>query len=197
MLNLICENTNNGSGQWTMLIILAVLFVVMMLFTIIPQRKRKKEAQQMMQSVRVGKKIRTIGGFVGEIVSLDNKNGTMELNVGSKESPVIVVMDQGAIGTVLNPDVPQPADAKQEVVAEENGAPVAVTADDAAEDEIQAEKAAEKTAKKNAKKKAKAEKKAAEVSESAEGGESADVTADAPVVDAVVEEAGKDSEPTA
>ena len=81
MLNLLCEGTANSGSSWYMFLIIGVLFVVMMLFTIIPQRKRKKEAQQMMQSVRVGKKIRTIGGFVGEIVSLDSKNGTMELNV--------------------------------------------------------------------------------------------------------------------
>ena len=84
MLNLLCAEA--GGSSWPMLLIIGALFIVMMLITIIPQRKRKKEAQQMMQSVRVGKKIRTIGGFVGEIVSLDNKNNTMELNVGTKEA---------------------------------------------------------------------------------------------------------------
>ena len=162
MLNLLCEGTASGGSSWYMFLIIGVLFVVMMLFTIIPQRKRKKEAQQMMQSVSVGKKIRTIGGFVGEIVSLDSKNGTMELNVGSKEAPVIVVMDQGAIGVVLNPDAPQAAAAKQETPVDQGATPSAVTADDAEEDAVVAEKAAEKQAKKDAKKKEKAEKKAAE-----------------------------------
>ena len=160
MLNLLCAEA--GGSSWPMLLIIGALFIVMMLITIIPQRKRKKEAQQMMQSVRVGKKIRTIGGFVGEIVSLDNKNNTMELNVGTKEAPVIVLMDQGAIGTVLNPDAPQQAAPAQEKTADTTVAPDAVTADDAAEDAVVAEKAAEKKAKKDAKKKEKAEKKAAE-----------------------------------
>ena len=160
MLNLLCAEA--GGSSWPMLLIIGALFIVMMLITIIPQRKRKKEAQQMMQSVRVGKKIRTIGGFVGEIVSLDNKNNTMELNVGTKEAPVIVLMDQGAIGTVLNPDAPQQAAPAQEKTADTTVAPDAVTANDAAEDAVVAEKAAEKKAKKDAKKKEKAEKKAAE-----------------------------------
>ena len=162
MLNLLCEGEAGNGGSITMIIIIGVLFVVMILFTIIPQRKRKKEAQQMMESVRVGKKIRTIGGFVGEIVSLDDKNGTMELNVGSKDAPVIVVMDKGAIGVVLNPDVPQPAAAKQETAQDGTVVPAAVTADDAQEDAVEAEKAAEKKAKKDAKKKEKADKKAVE-----------------------------------
>ena len=91
----------------------------------------------------------------------------MELNVGTKEAPVIVLMDQGAIGTVLNPDAPQQAAPAQEKTADTTVAPDAVTADDAAEDAVVAEKAAEKKAKKDAKKKEKAEKKAQKEKEKA------------------------------
>lgn len=148
------------------IVVMVGLLVLLPLISFIPQRKRKKAAQEMMKSIRVGKKIRTIGGFVGEIVSLDEKNGTMELNVGTKEAPVIVNMYQGAIDIVLNPDVP--VKEQNETKPEESETVTAVTADDAEQDAVQAEKAAEKKAKKDAKKKEKADKKAAEAEENAE-----------------------------
>lgn len=120
----------------------------------------------MMQSVRVGKKIKTIGGFVGEIVSIDDSQGTIELNVGSKDAPVVVVIDKGAIYTVLNPDAPVKVQTEQK--ADEVVAPIAVSADDAELDAIQAEKDAEKKAKKEKKAKAKADKKAEEKAVEAE-----------------------------
>ncbi len=156
MLNLLCAEASSSS--WIMPVVLIVMVVLMVAMTYFPQKKRKKEAQQMMQSVRVGKKIKTIGGFVGEIVSIDEKNGTMELNVGSKTAPVIVVVDKGAIYTVLNPDIP--VQEQKEVKADENDVPTAVTADDAEQDAVVAEKAAEKRAKKDAKRKEKEQKKA-------------------------------------
>lgn len=157
MFNLLCEG-NANNNNWIMIAVIGVLMVVMLLITIIPQRKRKKEAQQMMQSVRVGKKIKTIGGFVGEIVGMDNDQGTIELNVGSAENPVIVVMDKAAIYTVLNPDIP--VQEQQEQKADEEVVPVAVTAEDAEADAVQAEKDAAKRAKKEQKAREKAEKKA-------------------------------------
>lgn len=158
MLNLLCAE-NNGSA-WIMPVVLIVMVVLMVAMTYFPQKRKKKEAQQMMQSIRVGKKIKTIGGFVGEIVSIDEKNGTMELNVGSSSSPVIVVVDKGAIYTVLNPDIP--VQQQTEVKADENVVPSAVTADDAEQDAVVEEKAAEKRAKKEAKRKEREQKKAQE-----------------------------------
>lgn len=168
------EGTAGNSSSWIMPVVLIGMVVVMLLISYFPQKKRKKAAQEMMKSVRVGKKIRTIGGFVGEIVSLDDKNGTMELNVGTKEAPVIVSMYQGAIDIVLNPDVPVKEQTEQK--PDESVVPTAVTADDAEQDAVQAEKAAEKKAKKDAKKKEKEEKKASEA-----------VNTEETVVDATVE----------
>lgn len=159
---LYCAGEEGTTGNnWIMFVVIGVLLVVMMLFTIIPQRKRKKEAQEMMQSVRVGKKIKTIGGFVGEIVSIDDKQGTLELNVGSKEAPVVVVVDKAAIYTVLNPDAPVKEQTEQKT--DEVIVPEAVSADDIALDAVEAEKQAVKKAKKDKKAKAKAEAKAEKV----------------------------------
>lgn len=154
MLNLLCAN-----NAIIMPIILVVMVVLMFAMSYFPNRKRKKAAQEMKKSIRVGKQIRTIGGFVGEIVSLDEKNGTMELNVGTKNSPVIVVMHQAAIDIVLNPDVPVKEQEKPQPV--DDGVPTAVTAEDAEQDAIKAEKDAAKKAKMDSKKKEKEAKKAA------------------------------------
>lgn len=180
MFNLLCAES--GVNTWLMPVILVGMVVLMLLFTYFPQRKKKKEAQQMMASVRAGKKVKTIGGFVGEIVSMDEKNGTMELNVGTKDSPVIVVLDKAAIYTVLNPDVP--VQNQTEVKADEEVVPVAVTADDLAQDEKEATKAAEKKAKKEAKKNQKADKNAQDnVDTTTENADTEQVVQDAIVED--------------
>lgn len=178
LFNLLCAG-ESGANSWIMPVVLVGMIVLMLLITYFPNKKKKKEAQQMMASVRVGKKIKTIGGFVGEIVGMDEKNGTIDVNVGTKEAPVIVVLDKGAIYTVLNPDIP--VKQQTEVKADENEVPVAVTAEDMAADEKEAEKAAEKQAKKEAKKKEKLDKAAQKDADAA-------VNAEQPAVEGEVEE---------
>ncbi|MDE6967120.1 MAG: preprotein translocase subunit YajC, partial [Clostridia bacterium] len=128
MLNFLCADAS--ANGWYLPVIMLVVVVLIGCVSYIPQRKRKKEYMQMINSVRAGKIIKTAGGFIGEIVSMDEKNGTFELNVGTKENPVIVVLVKGAIAEVMNPDPPTTAAPKQEVQANGEVLPTAVTADD-------------------------------------------------------------------
>ena len=52
---------------WVMYVILGVFLVLMIVMTIIPQKKQKKKQEEMMNSIQIGDKIMTIGGFVGKI----------------------------------------------------------------------------------------------------------------------------------
>ncbi len=91
-----------GGGSWPILVIMAVFFVLMIVMTIVPQRKQKKKMQEMLSSIQVGDKIMTIGGFVGNIVSIDGDNDRYVLNVGSEESPTLVTVIKNAIRTKLD-----------------------------------------------------------------------------------------------
>jgi len=103
MFNLFLETTA-GSG-WSMYLILGGMLVVMMLLTILPQRKRQKQMREMLSSMKVGNRIKTIGGFVGRIVSMNEQDNTVVINIGTEKEPVNVTIDRNGIG--YNMDMPQ------------------------------------------------------------------------------------------
>ena len=93
--------TNNLIAEtfpgWVMWVILGVFFVAMIVMTIVPQRKQKKKMQDMMNSIQVGDKIMTIGGFIGTIVEYDAATENYTVNVGTEETPTLVVIVKNAI----------------------------------------------------------------------------------------------------
>ena len=60
------------------LIMLVLMFVVMYFLMIRPQKKQEQEAQKMRDSLSVGDEITTIGGIIGEIVSIKEETVTIE-----------------------------------------------------------------------------------------------------------------------
>lgn len=163
ILNLL--NAEGGSSIW-MIVIVVVLLVVMMGASIIPQRKRKKQAQEMMANLGVGAKVKTIGGFVGTILSVDDATNTLELNIGSDVAPVIVTLDKAAIYTVINGVSNKSNDTANAPAESTDNTEVASIEDAEANEKAEAKKA-EKAAKK-AKKEAEKAAVENEVVESAE-----------------------------
>lgn len=144
MLNLLSESTGNSS--WIMLVVLAGVFILMMVMTILPQKKKKKQAMEMMNSLKVGSDVKTIGGFVGKIHAIDNNTGTIVLNIGTGDTEVLVTLDKGAIYTVLSAPAGEPTPTTESgAVIEETDV---VSVDDAEEAAIEADKKAKKQAKK-------------------------------------------------
>ena len=71
--------TTSGSGGTIQFVIsIAVLFAVFYFFMIRPENKKKKKVEEMRSSLGVGDKIVTIGGVVGEIVSVNGDKFTVE-----------------------------------------------------------------------------------------------------------------------
>ena len=60
-------------------IILLVAMIAVFYFLIIrPENKRKKEAQQLRDSLKVGDNITTIGGIIGDVVSVKDNSIVIE-----------------------------------------------------------------------------------------------------------------------
>lgn len=100
MFNLLAD-AGNGDNSWVMIAILGVFFVIMIVMTVIPQRKQKKKMQDMMNSITVGDKIMTIGGFVGTITEINTDTDRYTVNVGTEENPVNVVIVKNAVRSKL------------------------------------------------------------------------------------------------
>ena len=94
-------------GDWYIWVILGVLLVFMILMSVIPNRKRQKKAQEMMNSIRVGSRIKTIGGFIGEIKAINNDRNEFIIDLSANgDGSILATIDRAAVYTVLNPATP-------------------------------------------------------------------------------------------
>jgi len=84
---------NNFMGSGGLLIILMVGMFALM---IIPQRKREKKIKDMLSAIKVGDRVRTIGGIYGTITAI--KDDIITLMVGPDK--VRLVFTRGAISNV-------------------------------------------------------------------------------------------------
>ena len=82
---------------------LVAIFVVFILLMIIPQRRRKKQMQALMDSLKPGKMIKTIGGMYGKIVAVKEVLVTFE----ALPDKVRLVYTKGAIASVEDSDLPE------------------------------------------------------------------------------------------
>lgn len=82
-----------GMITWLFPILLIVIFIVMI---IVPNRKREKKFKEMMDSIKVGDQIKTIGGFYGKVVSLKEDLVTMECGPDKTK----LVISKSAIASV-------------------------------------------------------------------------------------------------
>ena len=76
--------------------LLIVLMVAMFAIMIIPQRRRDKKVKDMLAGLKVGTRVRTIGGIYGTIATI--KDDTVILLVGPDK--VKLVFARGAIAQV-------------------------------------------------------------------------------------------------
>ena len=90
-------------GDWTQYLMLGAIFVVFILLMIIPQRRRKKQQQALMDSLKPGKTIKTIGGMYGKIVAVKEDLVTIE----ALPDKVRLVYTKGAIATVEDSELPE------------------------------------------------------------------------------------------
>ena len=65
-----------------------LIFVVFYFLLIRPQRKKDKEAKTMLDNLKVGDRICTIGGIYGTITAM--KDDTITLAMGGQQNPVVI-----------------------------------------------------------------------------------------------------------
>ena len=70
------------------ILIMVVMVVVFYFLLIRPQRKKDKAVKNMLDSLKVGDRICTIGGLYGTITAI--KNDTITLAMGGQQNPVVV-----------------------------------------------------------------------------------------------------------
>lgn len=126
MLNLLLDGstettTKNQGGSWWIYLILLGLVVLMLVLPTITNRKRMKEYDQMVNALHVGDTVRTVGGVIGRITKISEKDGvkTFILETGAKNNKTTMEFDIGSVGTVLKSTAKPEEKAQKEEKKEE------------------------------------------------------------------------------
>lgn len=91
-----------GGGGGTQLIFLLAAIMVMFYFIVLrPQQREKKEMQQMLDNVKVGDRIVTIGGIHGTIKEVKDAKKTLVIQVDKNTR---LEINRSAVGRVVTKD---------------------------------------------------------------------------------------------
>lgn len=63
----------SGSGMFSTLIMFGLIIAIFYFMILRPQQKRQKERQSLLESVKKGDKVVTIGGMHGTVIGLEDK----------------------------------------------------------------------------------------------------------------------------
>jgi len=89
---------NASTAELLTTIVPLILIIVVFYFMLIrPQQKRQKKIKEMLDNLKVGDRVKTIGGIYGRIVSIKDDN-YITIEVGTDR--VKLVFDRSAISTV-------------------------------------------------------------------------------------------------
>lgn len=68
----------SSSGSWLSIGILVIFAVIMYFLMIRPQKKQEKAVNEMRSNLKVGDEVTTIGGIIGQVVSIKDETVLIE-----------------------------------------------------------------------------------------------------------------------
>ena len=82
LANLLASNI----GTWIMIIVLVAIIIVFMVYNRRVQAKRQQETTDMLNAIKPGNKVKTIGGICGVVVEVCPEDNTFVLETGTEAS---------------------------------------------------------------------------------------------------------------
>ena len=73
-------------GSWIMIAVLVAIIVVFMIYNRKVQAQRQQETQNMLDAIKPGNKVKTIGGICGIVVEVCADDNTFVLETGTEAS---------------------------------------------------------------------------------------------------------------
>lgn len=84
------DGTSQTISMVVNIALMAAIFAVFYFLMIRPQRKKEKEAKNMLDALKTGDRVTTIGGFYGTVQGIDTENDVITLIVGPEKTRVMV-----------------------------------------------------------------------------------------------------------
>lgn len=93
-------STPQPTGNPISLIVMGVLVVAIVIMFIMSSRsnkKKRKEAQEVLENLKIGDRVKTIGGICGFVAQINDAENTFVLETGLEENKSYVKFDKQAI----------------------------------------------------------------------------------------------------
>ena len=117
------ETQEGSAGSLIIMGILVIAIIGLFVWQSYTNKKKSKEAKDMVDSLKIGDRVKTIGGICGFVAQINDDENTFVLETGLEENKSYVKFDKGAIYKTA-PANSTPAPAKAEApVAEAKPAP--------------------------------------------------------------------------
>ena len=94
MFNLLATE---GMGSTILFGVILVLLVGLMIWQSIAGKKRQKQEQEMKDALKIGDRVKTIGGICGFVAEINKEENTFVLETGMEGKKSYVKFDKGAI----------------------------------------------------------------------------------------------------
>ena len=131
--NFLAEAGEEGGNPITLVLFGAIIvgMIALLVWNSISGKKKRKQAQDMVDSLKKGDRVKTIGGVCGFVYEINNDENTFVLETGTDDKKSYVKFDKGAIyqtapakGNAVKEEVKpkaeeKPAEEKVEEPAEE------------------------------------------------------------------------------
>jgi len=89
-----------SAGLMNMLPMMLVMFAIFYFFIIRPQSKKQKELQKMLDAIKKGDRVITVGGILGLVTEAKGQVITLKISQGAE-----VDFRRSAISTIVTPEV--------------------------------------------------------------------------------------------
>ena len=117
--------TEDPIGTYIMLAVAVVLLIVMFIVNSRSQKKKQEEAAKLLDAIKPGNKVKTIGGICGVVVEVNAEDGTFVMETGSETAgKSYLTLDKNAI---FQSDVVVDTPAEAPATEESTEAPVEET----------------------------------------------------------------------
>lgn len=94
-----------GANPMAPFLMIAIIIAIMYFLMYLPQKKKQKEAQTLLNSIKKGDKVVTIGGMYGTVGNV--KENTVMVKIADN---AVVEFRKTAIASVVNDDKPEKSD---------------------------------------------------------------------------------------
>ncbi len=84
-------------SSYIMIIVLLVAIVGLFIWSSHSNKKRQQQAQDMVNGIKIGDRVKTIGGVCGFVAEINNAENTFVLRTGMEGKECFVKFDKGAI----------------------------------------------------------------------------------------------------